>query len=46
MLIQLANMGNGIEGALLSDPAVRRGYAAAVSTGLVNFLTAPATPVR
>lgn len=46
VLVQLANMSNPIEGALLGDPAVRRGYSKAVATGLVNFLTRPSAPVR
>lgn len=46
VLVQLANMGNGIEGALLADPAVRKGYAKSVAAGLVDFLTGQATPAE
>lgn len=44
--LQLANMSNAIEGALLADPAVRRGYSKAVTTGLVNFFRGTSAPVR
>ncbi len=44
VLVQLANMGNSIEGALLADPAVRKGYSKALATGIVDFLTRPPEP--
>lgn len=44
VVVQIANMGNGIEGALLADPSVRKGYSKALSAGLVDFLTGPSAP--
>lgn len=44
VVVQMANMGNGIEGALLADPSVRRGYAKALGVGITDFLTGPAAP--
>lgn len=44
IVVQMANMGNGIEGALLADPSVRRGYSKALTAGITDFLTGPAAP--
>ncbi|WP_024793684.1 N-acetylmuramoyl-L-alanine amidase [Tomitella biformata] len=44
VVVQMANMGNGIEGALLADPSVRKGYSKSLSAGIVDFLTGLAAP--
>lgn len=44
VVVHLANMNNGIEGALLADPAVRKGYSMALTTGIIDFLTGSVAP--